>query len=53
MQKAFLNEFNNVLGSVREPLLVLDTSLKVVGANLFILQKFLRHPGKYGRCIDL
>jgi chemotaxis protein methyltransferase CheR len=33
MQKAFLTVFDDVLGSVREPLLVLDTSLKVVGAN--------------------
>jgi transcriptional regulator with PAS, ATPase and Fis domain len=33
MQKAVINVFNNVLGSVREPLLVLDTSHKVVGAN--------------------
>ena len=33
MHKAFLNVFYDVLESVREPLLVLDTSLKVVGAN--------------------
>lgn len=33
MQKAILNVFNNVMGSVREPLLILDNSLKVVGAN--------------------
>ncbi|MFO7990512.1 MAG: sigma 54-interacting transcriptional regulator [Desulfotignum sp.] len=33
MQKAFLTVFDDVMGSVREPLLVLDTSLKVVGAN--------------------
>jgi transcriptional regulator with GAF, ATPase, and Fis domain len=40
MQKAFINVFNNVLGSVREPLLVLDTSHKVVGANPSFYKNF-------------
>ncbi len=40
MQKAFINVFNNVLASVREPLLVLDTSHKVVGANPSFYKNF-------------
>jgi chemotaxis protein methyltransferase CheR len=44
MQQAFLNVFNNVLGSVREPLLVLDTSFKVVGANPSFYQNFCVTP---------
>ncbi|WP_024336616.1 sigma-54 interaction domain-containing protein [Desulfotignum balticum] len=40
MQKAFINVFNNVLGSVREPLLVLDNSHKVVGANPSFYKNF-------------
>ncbi len=44
MQKAFLNEFDDVLGSVREPLLVLDTSLKVVGANPSFYKNFCVSP---------
>jgi chemotaxis protein methyltransferase CheR len=40
MQKAFINVFNNVLGSVREPLLVLDNSYKVVGANPSFYKNF-------------
>ncbi|MCA1795035.1 MAG: PAS domain-containing protein, partial [Desulfobacteraceae bacterium] len=44
MQKAFLNVFTNVMGSVREPLLVLDTSLKVVSANPSFYQNFCVTP---------
>jgi transcriptional regulator with GAF, ATPase, and Fis domain len=44
MQNTFLNVFNNVLGSVREPLLVLDTSLKVVGANPSFYKSFRVTP---------
>ncbi|EMS80355.1 sigma-54 interaction domain-containing protein [Desulfotignum phosphitoxidans] len=40
MQKAFINVFNNVLGSVREPLLLLDTSHKVVGASPSFYKNF-------------
>jgi chemotaxis protein methyltransferase CheR len=40
MQKSFINVFNNVLGSVREPLLVLDNSHKVVGANPSFYKNF-------------
>ncbi len=40
MQKTFINVFNNVLGSVREPLLLLDTSHKVVGANPSFYKNF-------------
>jgi chemotaxis protein methyltransferase CheR len=44
MQQAFLNVFNNVMGSVREPLLILDTSLKVVGANPSFYRNFSVTP---------
>ncbi len=44
MQKAILNVFNNVLGSVREPILMLDTSLKVVGANPSFYHNFRVTP---------
>jgi transcriptional regulator with GAF, ATPase, and Fis domain len=44
MQKAFLNVFNNVMGSVREPLLVLDTRFKVVGANPSFYHNFCVTP---------
>jgi transcriptional regulator with GAF, ATPase, and Fis domain len=44
MQTAFLNVFDNVLVSVREPLLVLDTSLKVVGANPSFYKNFRVTP---------
>ncbi len=43
-QEAFLNLFDDVLGSVREPLLVLDTSLKVVGANPSFYKHFCVTP---------
>ena len=33
MLQTFLQIFENILGSVREPLLVMDSDLKVVKAN--------------------
>jgi chemotaxis protein methyltransferase CheR len=33
MQKSFMEIFNNILGSIREPLLMLDSDLKFVRAN--------------------
>jgi len=36
--------FNNILGSVREPLLVLDSDLKVVKANNSFYQAFNVKP---------
>jgi hypothetical protein len=33
MIKAFLEIFNRILGSIREPLMVLDPDLKVIKAN--------------------
>ena len=33
MEKAFLDIFDNILGSIREPLVVLDPHLKVIKAN--------------------
>jgi transcriptional regulator with GAF, ATPase, and Fis domain len=40
MQKPFLEIFNNILGSIREPLVVLDADLKVVKANFAFYQAF-------------
>ncbi|MBA3013202.1 MAG: sigma 54-interacting transcriptional regulator [Proteobacteria bacterium] len=44
MQKAFLDIFNNILGSVREPLVVLDVNLKVVDANPSFYKTFYVSP---------
>jgi len=44
MKKAFLNIFENILGSVREPLLVLDPDLKVVKANDSFYRTFKSEP---------
>ena len=40
MQKPFMEIFNNILGSIREPLVVLDADLKVVKANFAFYQAF-------------
>jgi len=40
MPKAFLDIFNSILGSIREPLLVLSPDLKVVTANASFYQTF-------------
>jgi transcriptional regulator with GAF, ATPase, and Fis domain len=40
MQKPFMEIFNNILGSIREPLVVLDADLKVVKANFSFYQTF-------------
>jgi formate hydrogenlyase transcriptional activator len=40
MQKPLLEIFNNILGSIREPLVVLDADLKVVKANFAFYQTF-------------
>ncbi|MBR9988047.1 MAG: sigma 54-interacting transcriptional regulator [Desulfosarcina sp.] len=44
MEKAFLEIFNGVLGSVREPLVVLDSDLNVVKANHSFYQVFKVNP---------
>jgi chemotaxis protein methyltransferase CheR len=44
MQKAFLEIFENILGSVREPLLVLGPDLKVIKANHPFYQTFQVKP---------
>ena len=44
MQNEFLQIFNNILGSIREPLLVLDSSLKVMGANPSFYKTFSVKP---------
>ena len=44
MERAFLEIFNNILGSVREPLVVLDSDLKVVKANHSFYQTFNVKP---------
>jgi transcriptional regulator with GAF, ATPase, and Fis domain len=44
MQKSFMEIFNNILGSIREPLLMLDSDLKVVKANHSFYQTFNVKP---------
>jgi quinol monooxygenase YgiN len=44
MQEAFLNIFENILGSVREPLVVLGYDLKVVKANDSFYKTFRTEP---------
>ncbi len=44
MQTAFLDIFTNILSSVREPLVVLDSDLKVVKANLSFYMTFCVKP---------
>ena len=44
MQKSFMEIFNNILGSIREPLLMLDSDLKVVRANHSFYQTFNVKP---------
>ena len=52
MKKAFLNIFENILGSVREPLVVLDPYLKVVKANHSFYRTFKVEPkGTEGKLI--
>ncbi len=46
MQKVFLDIFNSILGSVREPLLVLDYDLKVVTANPSFYRTISVTPGE-------
>ena len=42
--QVFIEMFHNIFGSVREPLVVLDSKLKVVGANKSFYQKFKVEP---------
>ncbi|HDR47016.1 MAG TPA: PAS domain-containing protein [Geoalkalibacter subterraneus] len=44
MPKAFLETFNTILGSIREPLVVLDPDLKVVTANPSFYRTFNVKP---------
>jgi chemotaxis protein methyltransferase CheR len=44
MERAFMEFFNSVLGSVREPLMVLDSELKVVKANHAFYRTFSVKP---------
>ena len=37
MERAFLEIFNSILGSIREPLVVLDPDLKVIKGQPFFL----------------
>ncbi len=46
MPKAFLNIFDNILSSIREPLIVLDSALKVVTANRSFYRTFDVKPGE-------
>jgi len=44
MQKPFMEIFNSILGSIREPLVVLDADLKVVKANYAFYRTFEVKP---------
>ncbi|MBC8440000.1 MAG: sigma 54-interacting transcriptional regulator [Deltaproteobacteria bacterium] len=44
MQKSFLDIFNTILSTVREPLVVLDANLKVVDANPSFYKTFCVNP---------
>jgi transcriptional regulator with GAF, ATPase, and Fis domain len=44
MQQTFMEIFNHILGSIREPLVVLDSDLKVVKANHSFYQTFNVNP---------
>ena len=46
MLKDFLEIFNSILGSIREPLIVLDRDLKVVTANPSFYRTFNVKPGE-------
>jgi PAS domain-containing protein len=44
MERAFLEIFNSILGSIREPLVVLDPDLKVIKANPSFYHTFNVNP---------
>ena len=44
MQKAYMEIFNGILGSVREPLVLLDSTLKIVKANHSFYRTFNVNP---------
>jgi transcriptional regulator with GAF, ATPase, and Fis domain len=44
MQKVFMQIFDTILGSIREPLVVLDSDLKVIKANLAFYHTFEVKP---------
>jgi formate hydrogenlyase transcriptional activator len=44
MKRAFLEIFNSILGSIREPLIVLDPDLKVIKANPSFYDTFNVNP---------
>jgi len=46
MQQIFLDIFNNILGSVREPLVLLGPDLKVVSANQSFYKTFCVNPSE-------
>ncbi len=46
MPKSFLKIFNTILGSIREPLIVLDSDLKVVSTNRSFYLTFNVKPGE-------
>ena len=49
--KSFIEIFDNILGSVRESLVVLDSDLKVVRANHSFYRTFKAEPNR--RAIDI
>ncbi len=46
MEKSFLEIHNSILGSIREPLILLDPGLKVVTANPSFYRTFNVKPDK-------
>ena len=46
MQKAYMEIFNGILGSVREPLVLLDSTLKIVKANHSFYRTFNVDPAQ-------
>lgn len=44
IMKPFVDVFDNIMGSIREPLVVLDSDLKVVKANYSFYQTFCMKP---------
>jgi PAS domain-containing protein len=53
MEKAFLDIFDSVFGSIREPLVVLDPGLKVIKANPSFYRTFNVNPERDRRRVDL
>jgi formate hydrogenlyase transcriptional activator len=53
MIRAFLEIFNSILGSIREPLVVLDPDLKVIKANPSFYNTFNVNPEQTEGRVDI